>query len=121
MVALLVARAAVNVANHKGFSPLYYAAQQGHVDILKLLIKAKGDVNQCEKDDGISPLMIASAKGLVEVVELLVSNGADVHLKGKKGHTALDAAIRYKHPAVEAVLRAHIAHIAKLEAEAAGK
>jgi hypothetical protein len=30
-------------------------------------------------------------------------------------------AILCEHPVVEAVLRAHIAHIAKLEAEAAGK
>ena len=119
LVALLVARAAVNVANNKGASPLYCAAQQGHVDILKLLIKAKGDVNQCEKEGGSSPLMIASMKGLVEAVELLLSNGADVHLKDINGQTALDAAIECKQPAVEAVLRAHIAHIAKQEAEAA--
>ena len=74
MVALLVARAAVNVANNNGFSPLYYAAQQGHVEILKLLIKAKGDVNQVTKEGGFSPLMAASEKGLA-VVELLLLNG----------------------------------------------
>jgi ankyrin repeat protein len=109
VVALLVARAAVNVANNIGASPLYCAAQDGHVDILKLLIKAKGDVNQCEKEGGFSPLMVASEKGFMEVVELLLSNGADVHLKGKSGRTALDWAIHYKHPAVDVVLRAHIA------------
>jgi ankyrin repeat protein len=114
LVALSEARAAVNIANNEGVSPLYIAAQDGHVDILKLLIKAKGDVNQCE-NDGFSPLMVASGRGLVEVVELLLSNGADVHLKAKDGRTALDWAIHFKQPAVEAVLRAHIA---KLEAEA---
>ena len=113
LVALLVARAAVNVADNEGFSPLYSAAQQGHVDILKLLIKAKGGVNQVTMH-GSSPLMIASFKGFVEVVELLLSNGADVHLKAKDGSTALDLVIEYKQPAVEAVLRAHIA---QLEAE----
>jgi len=122
LVALLVARAAVNIASNKGFSPLYSAAQEGHVDILKLLIKAKGDVNQCEKEGGFSPLMIASVKGLVKVVELLLSNGGGVHLKAKDGSTALDWAIHFKHPAVEAALRAHIAHLeaARSEAEAAG-
>jgi ankyrin repeat protein len=54
----------------------------------------------------------------VVAVELLLSNGADVHHKAKDGVTALDMAIEYKHPAVEAGLRAHIAHIAELEAEA---
>ena len=43
-------------------------------------------------------------------------NGADVHLKNKDDSTALDAAIHYKHPAIEAVLRTHIA---QLESEAA--
>ena len=65
-------------------------------------------------------MMAASSRGLVEVVELLLSNGADVHLKDIKGHNALDWAIHFKHPAVEAVLRAHIAHLeaARSEAEA---
>ena len=116
MVALLVARAAVNIADNKGGSPLYYAALQGHVDILKLLIKAKGDINQVTKEGGggacgSSPLMIASGNGLAEVVELFLSNGADVHLKEKDGPSALDFAIGLKHPAVEAVLRAHIAQL----------
>jgi ankyrin repeat protein len=79
------------------------------VEILKLLIKAKGDVNQVTKECGSSSLMFASGMGLVEAVELLLSNGADVHLKDKDGRTALDLAIRLEHPVVEAVLRAHIA------------
>ena len=47
-------------------------------------------------------------------------NGADVHLKEMDGLSALDWAIEYKHPAVEAVLRAHIAHLeaARRDAEA---
>ena len=67
------------------------------MEILKLLIKAKGDVNQCEKG-GYSPLMVASVKGLVEAVELLLSNGADVHHRANVGLTALDAAIHKMHP-----------------------
>jgi ankyrin repeat protein len=89
------------------------AAWEGHVEILKLLIKAKGDVNQCEKV-GFSPLILASGMGLVEAVELLLLNGANVHHREKGGLTALDFAIRNGHPSVEAVLRAHIA---KLEAD----
>jgi ankyrin repeat protein len=111
LVALLVARAAVNAAANEGFSPLFIAAQKGHVDILKLLIKAEGDVNQVTKEDKVSPLMIASVNGFVEAVELLLSNGADVHLKANKGRTALNIAIHHKHHAVVAVLRAHIAQL----------
>ena len=120
LVALLEARAAVNIANNIGVSPLYYAARLGHLDILKLLIKAKGDVNQVTKEGEVFPLMVASGRGLVEVVELLLSNGADVHLKDINCHNALDWAIEYKQPAVEAVLRAHISKL-EAEREAAGK
>ena len=108
VIALLVAKAAVNIADINGYSPLYYAAMEGHVEILKLLIKAKGDVNQCERRKGTSPLIVASGRGFVEAVELLLKNGADVHLKNNGGFTALDHAIDSKHPSVEAVLRAHL-------------
>ena len=50
----------------------------------------------------------------------MASYGADVHLKDNNGRTALDMAIRYKHPTIEAVLRAHISRL-EAEAEAAGK
>jgi hypothetical protein len=43
-----------------------------------------------------------------------------MHIKGKSGRTALDWAILCKHPAVEAVLRAHFTKL-EAEAEAAGK
>ena len=94
--------------------PCSFSAQKGHVEILKLLIEAKGDVNQRDKVDGASPLMVASCDGFVEAVELLLLNGADVHHKDKNGLTALDCSILFKQPSVEAVIRAHIA---KLEAD----
>ena len=45
-------------------------------------------------------------------------NGGGVHHKDKDGHTALDVAIHFKHPAVEAVLRAHIAQLEAARSEA---
>jgi ankyrin repeat protein len=120
---LLVARAAVNIANNVGASPMHMAAIKGHVEILKLLIEAKGDVNQCDKKHGYSPLMAASIKGFVEAVELLLLNGANVHHKDSRGITALDLADQFNHPSVEAVLRAHIAKLeaAGREGEGAGR
>ena len=62
--------------------------------------------------------MVAAANGHLACVELLLAGGANVYHKNNNGHTALDWATHYKHTAVEAVLRSHIA---KQEAEAAGK
>ena len=110
VVALLVARAAVNIANDEVVSPLYYAAQFGHVDILKLLLRAKAEVDQADID-GVMPLMAAARNGHLACIELLLAGGANVHHKNNKGATALDYAIHFKQPAVEAILRAHIAQL----------
>ena len=56
-------------------------------------------------------MMMASADGHIECVKILLSAGADALHKNDNGDTALDAAILLKHPAVEAVLRAHIANL----------
>ena len=117
VIALLVAKAAVNQAGMQGGGPVYMAAQQGHSDILKLLIKAGGDVNQL-KEGGQSPLIVASLQGHVECVEILLAAGANALQKDDAGRTALHWATHYKHPAVEAVLRAHLEAKAKAEAEA---
>ena len=66
-----------------------------------------------------SPLHIASHQGHAEVVSVLLAAGSDVHLKTDNGDTALDVAILFKHPAVMALLLAHIAK--QEETEAADK
>ena len=49
------------------------------------------------------------------MVELLLANGANVHHKSDRGYTALDAAKRFNHLSIEAVLHAHIARLAATE------
>ena len=107
VIALLEAKAAVNQASNDGAGPVYIAAQDGHADVLKLLIEAGGDVNKV-MEGGISPLMVASHQGHIECV-------TNALRKDINGNTALDAAIHCKHPAVEAVLRAHIANLEAAE------
>jgi ankyrin repeat protein len=57
------------------------AAQNGHTEIVKLLLDANADVNAANTN-GLSPLYMAAQKGHTEVVKLLLVANADVNLKG---------------------------------------
>jgi ankyrin repeat protein len=56
--------------------PVYWAAKGGHLDTLKLLIDAGGDVNgnSTEKE---TPAMVACRYGFEEIVAYLLEHGAD--------------------------------------------
>ena len=51
------------------------AATKGHVDVVKLLIKAKADLNKASKK-GTTPLKSAAAKDHHEIVNMLTKAGA---------------------------------------------
>jgi ankyrin repeat protein len=60
----------VNQASRDGCSPLFIAAQQGFIKVVRCLVLELGaDVNQA-KDDGGTPLMIAAMQGHLNVVQL---------------------------------------------------
>ena len=51
-----------------GATPLYIASQNGHAEVVSMLLAKQGvDVNQA-KDNGTTPLLIASYSGHAEVV-----------------------------------------------------
>ena len=67
------------------------ACANGHVDIVRLLLEARADVNA--KDvEGTTALMLASGLGYAEVVTLLVQAGADLNAQDSLGRTALNLA-----------------------------
>jgi len=69
----------VNEIKRDGPTPLYIAAQEGHVDLIRLLLFHGADVNILCKD-GYSPLYIASYVGQLEIVNLLLDNDADPNI-----------------------------------------
>jgi hypothetical protein len=73
-----------------GFPTTYLveAASAGSLDLVKLLLKHKAQVNQ---PDGFkaTPLMAAAGKGNKPLVELLLASGADVKVKDNDGKDAL--------------------------------
>ena len=113
----LDAGADVNAKDEDGWTPLHWAAWEGHRQITELLIVSDADVNA--KDEiGMTPLHWAAVLGRKnEIVELLITNGADVNAKNDVGQTPLDWDNFY--PEIPALLRKHGGKTAE-ELKAAG-
>lgn len=73
-----------------GFPTTYLvtAASGGSLDLVKLLLKHKAQVNQPDGFKG-TPLMAAAGKGNKAMVELLLASGADARAKDDDGKDAL--------------------------------
>lgn len=77
--------------NKPGWAPLHYAATQGNLDILHMLLDAHAYID-AESPNGTTPLMMAAHYGSVDGVRLLLESGADASLKNQLGLTAQDFA-----------------------------
>jgi len=75
-----------------GLSPLLYAARDGRLDIVKILLAAKADVNQVDAN-GITPLVDAITNNHVDVARYLIDHGADVNASDWYGRTPLWSAV----------------------------
>lgn len=62
-----------------GETPLTLAAQKGYLEIVKVLIAAKADVNKTNKN-GLTPLIFATLNGHLEIVKALIAANADVNI-----------------------------------------
>ena len=83
--------------NKTGWTPLHYAASNGHVDVIKLLLENYAYID-AESPNGTTPLMMASMYGSPEAVKLLVEEGADPLIKNQQNLTALQFAQRGNRP-----------------------
>jgi uncharacterized protein len=74
-----------------GFTPLLFAARNGHIESAKLLLKAGAKIDDAAPN-GASPLVIATHSGQSRLAAVLLQHGADPNAAGA-GYTALHAAI----------------------------
>ena len=91
LVAKLLTRDAA--INKTGWTPLHYAATNGHISIMKELLDKFAFID-AQSPNGTTPLMMAAGYGSFEAVKLLVDEGADQSMKNQQGMTALDFAKR---------------------------
>lgn len=80
----------VNLVDADGCSAIYYAAANGHEQVLRVLLENGGDANVASIRR--TPLHCASEWRRVECVKLLLAHGARVDVKDKSGLTPLEVA-----------------------------
>jgi ankyrin repeat protein len=91
MVQELVGRGAAvgEVGDSRGFTPLMVAAENGHLPVVRALLKAGADPNRQERY-GFTALHFAVKKDRVDVVQALLDGGADPNLQSELGYTPLN-------------------------------
>ncbi len=102
---LLEAGAEPDLCPKTGTRALEEAARLGDIDIIKVLLDFKADVNH-QNSAGDTALIFASRTGHSRTASFLLENGASINLKNKKGNTALAVAAKHdKVDVVEALLK----------------
>ena len=91
LVRQLIARDAD--VNKPGWAPLHYAATNGHVAVMRLLLQHHAYID-ASSPNGTTPLMMAAQYGTPEATKLLLEEGADPLLKNQMGLSAIDFAYR---------------------------
>jgi len=87
---LVKARAMVNMP---GWTPLIYAAFNGHHEVVRYLL-AQGAQIDAQAENGFTALIAAARGGHEETIKLLLKQGANPNLKSDQGETAMDFALR---------------------------
>ena len=95
--------------DHAGWSPLLYAATNGHQETVALLLSMGADVN-ATADNGTTALMMAVRGHYPKTVQLLLDHGAKPDAQNDAGDTALDWALKRNHQALAKLLKQHIKH-----------
>lgn len=87
-------------------TPLHIAVSKRKLDVAKILVSNKADLNITDKY-GLTPLHLAAVHGHMELVKLLLSNNADSTVKDVQGKTAAEVAHENEHYKVYEFMKAY--------------
>jgi ankyrin repeat protein len=90
--------------NHPGWTPLQYAAINGHDAVIEYLLSSGADL-ALVAPNGVTPLMLAVHANKPDTVKLLIGYGFDVGARNDRGETALAWARRREYKDIEQMLR----------------
>ena len=67
-------------AKHNNWTPLHYASENGHLEIVQFLLSNGAEVDAVDSDN-VTPLLHAASRGHVpvDVVEALLDRGANIN------------------------------------------
>ncbi len=83
----------INVSDAGANTPLHWAAMNGDLEMVRLLVEKSADINARASGCWGTALSMASGNGHLEVVKYLVDKKADINLKGiERGETPFQEA-----------------------------
>jgi ankyrin repeat protein len=85
---------------------MMFAAQQGHVQVVDLLIASGANAGETSRA-GVPVLSFAAWGGNIDIVRRLLEMRVEVNLTDAFGSTPLSTAIKQGHTAVADLLRRH--------------
>jgi ankyrin repeat protein len=83
----------VNTINKQGHQAFMIAAHQGNIEMAKLLIKYKSDINAQHKVSGNTALIAAIDQGQNDMVKFLIDCKVNLNVKNNSGKSALEMAL----------------------------
>jgi hypothetical protein len=94
----------VDERDANGRTALHWAATNGHVEMLQVLVELGAD-KDAKNAKGFTPLHTAAVKGHVEAIKALVQLGAQIDAQSASGETSLQLTVRVGHHQAAQVLR----------------